>query len=107
MRVWDVRRAIQAVRSLDGLKDAPLRLEAAGQAAGLVVYASLYEPGLDELVLHQLPATHRDGPILLNVRRFLDMPEAVAMAMERTPIRFSDSAEASRYASAVAENLGW
>lgn len=107
MRVWDVRRAIQAVRSLDGLKNAPLRVQAAGQAAGLAVYASLYEPGLDELVLSQVPATHRNGPILLNVRRFLDMPEAVAMAAERAPIRFRDSAEASKYALAVSDKLGW
>ena len=71
MQVWDVRRAVQAVRTLEGLQDAPLEIEAAGEGAGLAVYAALFEPGIDRLELAKVPATHREGPILLNVNRFL------------------------------------
>jgi len=56
------------------------------QAAGIALYASLFEPGLHRLDLRDLPRTHRDGPILLNVRRYLDMPEALAMALERSEV---------------------
>ncbi|MHB8898055.1 MAG: alpha/beta hydrolase family protein [Thermoguttaceae bacterium] len=107
MQVWDVRRAVQAVRTLEGLQDAPVEIEAAGQGAGLAVYAALFEPGIDRLELAKVPATHRDGPILLNVNRFLDMPQAVAMAAERTEVHTTDSKEAMTYAAAVAEKLKW
>lgn len=107
MRVWDVRRAVQAARSIKGLEGTPLRIEAKGQAAGLVVYASLFEPAVNELVLDQLPPNHREGPILLNVQRFLDMPQATAMAAQRAAITAGDQNEATAYASAVAKKLGW
>ena len=54
-----------------------------------------------------MPATHRDGPILLNVNRFLDMPQALAMAAERIKVHTTDSKEAMTYAAAVAEKLKW
>jgi dienelactone hydrolase len=107
MRVWDVRRAIQAARTIKGLEDAPLQIEAAGQAAGLAVYGSLFEPGINQLVLDQVPPTHRDGPILLNVQRFLDMPQATAMAAERAAIEIRAPNEATTYASALANKFGW
>ncbi len=86
MRVWDVRRAIQALRSLDAFEPVPLVLQGERQAAGIALYASLFEPGLKRLDLQDLPRTHRDGPILLNVRRYLDVPQAVAMALERSKV---------------------
>jgi hypothetical protein len=51
--------------------------------------------------------THRDGPILLNVRRFLDMPEVVAMATERVTVECLVPPEVGRYASLVSIKLGW
>lgn len=107
MRVWDVRRAIQAARTIRGFDNAPLRIEAAGKAAGLAVYASLFEPAIDRLVLDRIPPTHREGPILLNVQRFLDMPQAVAMAAERAALAATGPGEATVYASAVAQKFGW
>jgi len=72
MRVWDVRRAIQALRSLDSANDLPLVVQGERQAAGIALYASLFEPDVKRLDLQDLPRTHREGPILLNVRRYLD-----------------------------------
>ena len=40
--------------------------------------------GLD---LWHLPNSHRDGPIFLNVLRYMDILDAVAMASERTEVR--------------------
>ena len=108
MRVWDVRRAIRAIRSLGSVKDVPLRLRSDRQMAGVALYASLFEPDLAGLYLYNMPHTHREGPILLNVRRYLDLPQAVAMAAEQMEVRVCQPDKSGwEYPLAVAENLGW
>src|SRR5207249_1801440 len=68
MQAWDIRRAMQAVRSVEGVRSAPLWLQAKGDLAALTVYASLFEPPVKRLDLYNLPLTHqRGGPALLNV----------------------------------------
>jgi hypothetical protein len=108
MRVWDVRRAIQAVRSLDSSEGLPVNLQGQRQMAGVALYASLFEPALQSLTLIDIPPTHREGPILLSVRRYLDVPQAVAMAAERSPVLiYSADQDAWQYPAAVAKQLGW
>jgi dienelactone hydrolase len=108
MRVWDVRRAIQSLRKIDGFSDMLLRLQSDRQMAGVTLYAALFEPGIAQLDLHDLPASHRDGPFFLNVTRFIDMPQAVAMAAERSRVAlYSDTPEAWEYPKQVGKVLGW
>jgi len=108
MRAWDVRRAIQAVRSLESIGSAPLQLAAKGPMAGVVLYASLFEPPVDRLDLRDLSPSHQDGPYFLNVLRFLDTPQAVALAAERCPVSITGGAvEAWKYPADVATRLGW
>lgn len=90
-RVWDTRRAIQALRSIPELSGLKLSIDATGRAAGWVLYASLFEPPVAELGLEDLPFSHVQGPIFLNVSRILELPQAVAMAADRgqVTLRFS------------------
>jgi cephalosporin-C deacetylase-like acetyl esterase len=85
-QVYDVRRAVQAVKTVAGLGESKLWLQGNRQMAGVALYASLFEPGIARLDLHELPATHRDGPYLWNVQRVLDMPQAVALAADRAQV---------------------
>jgi hypothetical protein len=108
MRVWDVRRAIQMLRTLDSTSYVPLALEGKGWMAGIVLYASLFEPDIARLDLWHLPNSHRDGPTFLNVLRYLNIPQAVAMAAERSQIRlYQEDDSGWRFPQAVAEKLGW
>jgi hypothetical protein len=108
MRVWDVRRAIQTLRSVDSLTEAPLVLDARGQMAGVALYASLFEPDIARLNLRELPRSHRERPILLNVMRYLDMPQAVAMAAEHSRVRIYETDESAWwFPKAVTEELSW
>jgi hypothetical protein len=82
-RVWDVRRAVAILRELPDLKGVPLWLQGHGEMAGVVLYAALFEPEVARLDLWHPPASHRQGPIFLNVCRILDMPQALALAFPR------------------------
>lgn len=108
MRVWDVRRAIQTLRSIESTISAPIVLRGKGQMAGIALYASLFEPDIAGLELRDLPRSHRDGPILLNVLRYLDMPQAVAMAAERSELRIHQEDDTDwSFPQALARTLGW
>ncbi|MGL5094457.1 MAG: hypothetical protein ACRDD1_02650 [Planctomycetia bacterium] len=83
-RIWDVRRGVQALRSIERLSSARRWLNGEGEAAGWALYAGLFEPTVERFDLHQLPTTHRVGPNLMNVLQVLDMPQAVALALPRS-----------------------
>jgi dienelactone hydrolase len=87
MRIWDIRQATRLLRKK--LPDAPLELRATGTAAGLTLYASLFEPAPERLSLAGLARSHRNGPTLMNVLRFMDIPHAVAMAASRGPLEIA------------------
>jgi dienelactone hydrolase len=82
-RVWDVRRAAACLRTVADLNGTPLWLQGKGEMAGVVLYAALFEPDVARLDLWHLPESHEQGPTLLNVRRILDLPQAVALAFPR------------------------
>jgi hypothetical protein len=108
MRVWDVRRAIQAIRTIDSTSGSTLQLRSKQNMAGILLYASLFEPDVDRLDLWDLPSSHCDGPTFLNVLRYLDMPQAVAMAAEHSRVRLYQKDESGwQFPQAVANKLGW
>jgi hypothetical protein len=97
-RVWDVRRALAVLRTVGDLQGVPLWLQGKGDMAGIVLYAALFEPDVARLDLWHPPASHRQGPIFLNVRRLFDMPQAVALAFPRkVRLYVKDDAEAKAW----------
>jgi hypothetical protein len=79
-RVWDVRRAIQALAKVNEWKDAILQLHGHREMAVVAAYAAIHEPGVKRLDLWHPPTTHRNGAVMLNVLRYFDIPQALAMA---------------------------
>jgi hypothetical protein len=76
-QVWDICQAAAAVRSVPGFDKMPLVLRAQKAMAANALYASFFIPGTTRLDLAELPASHRDGPIYLNVLRHIDLSQAV------------------------------
>jgi hypothetical protein len=85
MRVWDIRYAIRALRMK--FPSAELRLEGRGTQAVNLLYASLFESGISGMVLHDLPASHEQGPDYLNVLRVMDISVALKIAESRFPVQ--------------------
>lgn len=104
-RVYDVRRAIQAVRQIVKTEK-PLEVQADSDAAIWSLYASLFEPDVAELSLFSLPASHRESADFLNVLRVIDVPQAVAIAAGRFPVDvLPDEFDDWHYPLAVARNV--
>jgi hypothetical protein len=103
--VWDIRRAIQAVQKSS---HTPVWLEANGDMAVNSLYASLFEGNIARIALSGVPSSHLEGPDYLNVMRFLDIPQAVALAAERAPLQIEgDTRELWRFPRDLAANLAW
>jgi hypothetical protein len=103
-RVWDVRRALAALREVQELNDVPRSLHGQGDMTGIALYAGLFEPEVKRFDLVDLPASHRQGPIFLNVRRYLDLPQAVGLAFP-AEVRLSLKGEAAASAYHWTEKL--
>ena len=97
-RVWDVRRGLACLRTVADLKDVPLWLQGKDDMAGIALYAGVFEPDVVRLDLWHPSPSHQEGPYFLNVRRVLDMPQAVALALPRkVRIYVKDDAEAKAW----------
>ncbi|MCR9116511.1 MAG: prolyl oligopeptidase family serine peptidase [bacterium] len=108
MQTWDTIQAAAALRDVKGLSNTPLWLQSEKQMAGVTAYASLHIDDVTRIDLHNPPANHRNGPYYLNVRRILDMPQAIAMAAERSQLVIYDDEPANwRYVSDAAKSLNW
>ncbi len=83
MRVWDIRRALAAVRANSGSRPTHFTVESRGRMAVNALYASLFEPGITELSLHDLPASQEAGPDYLNILKHLDLQQAADLANQK------------------------
>lgn len=119
-QVWDIRCAVRALRSIEGLKDTKMWLTGTRTQAANVLYASLFEEGIARIDLHDLPHSHQppkpesgspvsgDEPAYLNVLKVLDIPQAAAMASARTRVVIYDNDKAAwSYPQQASEKLGW
>lgn len=107
MQVWDIRRAIAALHATEFAKPA-LWLQSQNTMAVNTLYASLFEPGVARLDLHNPSASHVGGPTYLNVLKFLDVPQAAAIAASLGKLRiYTNDKAAWSYTSDMAAKLGW
>jgi len=97
-RLEDVLGVVAHV--LRGKSSAKWIIAGRGQAGVIAAYAALFEPRLAEVAVVNPPASHREGPIFLNVLRVVDVPEALGMLAPRPlTIYTSQTAAFARTAS--------
>jgi cephalosporin-C deacetylase-like acetyl esterase len=80
-----VRDLIVAIRRQNA--DAPMatywKIVGHGQGGILGAYAALFEPSIAEVVVVDPPASHRQGPVFMNILRVLDIPDALGLLAPR------------------------
>ena len=87
MRVWDIRRAIQALHYVRTDDKGKIELSADGPMAANVLYAALFEPNVRRLDLTHLPRSHTEGPDYLGVLKVCDVPQVLAAEALRAEVK--------------------
>lgn len=84
-RLVDVAAAVKMASQSKAGQKGRVRLQIAGRgtAGVLGAYAALNTPHVTGVAVIDPPASHRDGPIFLNVLRVLDIPEALGLLAPR------------------------
>lgn len=107
MQTLDIARALQACREVKSIEAAPLWLQGHRVMAANALYAAILgDVELARVDLHELPTTHRNGPIYLNVNRKLEMPQAVALATDKTRVVIYQDSAGLEWPQQLVESLG-
>jgi hypothetical protein len=108
MRVYDIIRSTQTIGSLPSFNKARIQLKASKSMAVNALYASLFHPSLHALNLTDLPPSHREGPDYLNVTKLWDLPQALAVSLEKHPIHLARPGNGLvDYARSVQSKMRW
>ena len=83
MRVWDIRRAVQAIHFFRETGVANVELQASDDMAVNALYASLFEPAVRRMKLQGLPKSQSQGPDYLGILQVTDLPEILEASREK------------------------
>jgi dienelactone hydrolase len=104
-RVWDIAAIVRhKLRETKGKMK--WRVIGRGQNGVMAAYAALFEPAIEEVVILDPPASHRDGPIFLNVLRVLDIPEALGMLAPKSLVLVNAKHRAFDRTAAIYKSAG-
>lgn len=115
MRVWDTLRALEAVRSMPGIRGGQVSLAGRGEGAAFVLYAALLDSGLENVFLQSPPQTQNApsqkdgrGPAIemLYCLRITDLAHVTAMLFPTRVILAGDIPDSYAWAQEVYERLG-
>ncbi|MCL4178902.1 MAG: acetylxylan esterase [Verrucomicrobia bacterium] len=108
MRVWDIRWGMAALRELRAFRESAIQLRGEGAMGVNLLLAGVLEPGWERLELVGLPSTFRDGPDYMNILRFIELPQAVAMAAEHGRVNLTGAMAGDwGFVNAVGAVLNW
>ncbi len=78
-------------------KGTKVKLCGSGNAGVIAAYAALLVPDkVAEVILHDPPVSHDDGPHFLGVRRVLDIPEALGLLVPDTKVTITGKVSLSK-----------
>jgi hypothetical protein len=107
MQTLDIVTAMRACQEIDKAQEVPLWLQSHRVMAGNALYAAILgDVKLARVDLHELPTTHRKGPYYLNVNRKLDMPQAVALAADKTRVVIYQDSKGLEWAQQCIDSVG-
>lgn len=87
MQVYDILRAIEAIRTDKTYRKLPLHLWGAGEMANNVLLASLFAKDIEQLHLSDLATDDRKAPDYLNISRVVTWPDLIKLAQTRTKLQ--------------------
>ncbi len=105
-RVWDIQSVARMLHEVDG-NELTIGVAGRGQAGILGAYAALNETSIAEVIAVDPSASHREGPILLNVLKVLDIPDALGLLAPRHLTLLNAKDESFQRTSKLYEAAGY
>lgn len=110
MQVWDIRRAVEAIRSIREYHDRRIKCTAVGEHAALALCAAPMLQPTVTIYCANVSTNPHFGPDFLNMRRITGLPGIAALVAERSEVRvpLADEIEADwRFPEDLSARLGW
>ncbi|HWB98513.1 MAG TPA: acetylxylan esterase [Bryobacteraceae bacterium] len=101
MQLWDLLRSIDYLVDGEGLQISEISVYGRKQMGALALYAAALDPRITRTILDDPPASHWQGPALLNILRITDLPEVAGMVAPREIVSLTSVPEAYTYTSAI------
>jgi cephalosporin-C deacetylase-like acetyl esterase len=83
MQVWDLLRSLDYLAEVEKVNLDSVSVYARRQMGPLALYAAALSERIHRVILDDPPASHRQGPALLNILRITDIPEAAGLMAPR------------------------
>ncbi len=106
MRLHDVLCAVDYLASRPDFSGRGLTLAGRGEAGIIAAYAALLDERVTRVILKDPPASHTTGPLFLNVLRYTDIPQALALLAPRELVFLSEPAAEFDYTRDIYELQG-
>jgi hypothetical protein len=101
MQVWDILRAIEWAASEQKLSAEATTLFGKGEMGIVCLYAALWDERVKQVILQEPPASHWEGPALLNVLRVTDIPEVAGALAPRRLVSLTEWPDAFKHTRTI------
>lgn len=101
MQIWDILRSVHYLSESEGLDLSGVSLYGRNEMGALGLYAAALDDRISRVILDDPPASHWQGPALLNILRLTDLPEAAALVAPREIVSLSRLPHSYSYTSSV------
>ena len=106
MQTWDILRAIEWASGEERIAGRGISLYGKGEMGILALYAALFDERVSQVVLNDPPASHWQGPALLNVLRITDIVEVAGAFAPRRLVSLTEFPRSFNYTRKVYEQQG-
>ena len=90
MRLADVLAAVDYLARDPHHDGSPITVVGSGKMGIIAAYAALLDNRIGRVIVHHPPLSHDEAPVFLNVMRYVDIPEALAMLAPRELVFLTD-----------------
>jgi len=90
MQVWDILRAVEWATGEEKVAASSVTLYGKGEMGALALYAGLFDERVSQVILNEAPASHWQGPALLNVLRITDIAEVAGAFAPRRLVSLTE-----------------
>ena len=101
MQLWDILRSVDYLVDEEKLGLSSISVYGRKHMGALAIHAAALDDRISRVIVDDSPASHWQGPALLNVLRVTDLPEVAGLVAPREIVSLTPLPDAFRYTASV------